>query len=124
MSISGLKNTILDIMAEPCTMLTRTIVEDGLGGFHEVYSDGSEFQAAFRKLDSPQERVAEKQGIKETYRLTVAKGLIVREADVIRRESDGKTYRAINNIKDIETPPTSPLDLAAFDAERWNIPHV
>ena len=127
MSITGIGGTLLDRLSgagleETCVMRTRTIVSDGLGGFKEAYVDGVSFDAVVIKHDTTEDRIAEKQGVKESYTVGVKKGFPLAFHDVFRRTKDGKTYRVTSNIQDKETPGFSPLDLASMNAERWDEP--
>lgn len=119
--ITGLGNTLLDSMRETCTMITRTVVEDGLGGYKEAYVDGVTFEAVVRKNDTTQDRIAEQQGVKESYTVVVQKGFPLRFHDVFRR-SDGNTYQVTSNIQDKETPAASQINIGAVTAERWDLP--
>lgn len=122
MSMTGLGNTMMDALTEQCTMLNRSIAPDGLGGFKEVYADGVTFDAVVRKNDTTQDRIAEKQGIKESYNIVVKKGFPLKFHDVFRRIKDGNTYQVTSNIQDKETPPVSNIDLGVVTAERWDLP--
>ena len=118
--ITGLGNTLLDSMTETCTMRTRTIVPDGLGGYKETYTDGVTFEAVIRKDDTDADRIAEKQGVKESYTVVVQKGFPLQFHDVFRREKDGNTYRVTSNIQDKESPAVSNINIGAVTAERWD----
>lgn len=125
--ITGLGGTLLDYLGgagleETCVMRTRSIVPDSLGGFKEAYVDGVSFEAVVVKNDTTEDRIAEKQGVKESYTVGVSKGFPLRFHDVFRREKDGNTYRVISNIQDKQTPGFSPLNLASVTAERWDEP--
>lgn len=118
--ITGFGNTLLDKMTEKCTMRTRTIVSDGLGGFREAYVDGVAFDAVIRKDDTTQDRIAEKQGVKESYTVVVQKGFPLQFHDVFRREKDQNTYRVTSNIADKEAPAVTKLTIGSVTAERWD----
>lgn len=120
--ITGLGNTLLDSMTETCTMRTRTIVPDGLGGHKEIYTDGVTFEAVIRKDDTDADRIAEKQGVKESYTVVVRKGFPFQFHDVFRRGKDGNTYRVTSNIQDKESPAVSNINIGAVAAERWDEP--
>jgi hypothetical protein len=122
MSFTGLGNTLMDGLTEKCTMQNRTIVPDGLGGYKDAYVDGVTFDAVIRKDDTTQDRIAEKQGIKESYTVVVQKGFPLTFHDVFRREKDGNTYRVTSNIQDKETPAVSNINIGAVRAERWDLP--
>lgn len=123
-NITGRGGTLLDGLAESCTMRTRTIIEDGLGTYKEAYVDGVTFEAVIRKDDTTADRIAEKQGVKESYTVVVQKGFPLAFHDVFRREKDGNTYRVTSNIKDKEAPEASTVKVGAVTAERWDEPNA
>lgn len=122
MSITGIGGTLLDTMIESCTVLTRQIVPDGLGGYKEAYVPGVTFEAVIRKDDTAADRIAEKQGVKESYTVVVTKGFPLAFHDVFRRSKDGNTYQVTSNIQDKEAPDASTIKIASVTAERWDLP--
>jgi len=120
--ITGLGNTLLDSMTETCTMRNRSIVPECFGGHKETYVDGVTFEAVIRKDDTDADRIAEKQGVKESYTVIVRKGFPLAFHDVFRREKDGNTYRVTSNIQDKQSPAVSNINIGAVTAERWDEP--
>lgn len=123
-NISGRGDTLLDSMAEECVMLTRAVVSDGLGGFTNSWVDGVTFSAMIRKDSTTQDKIAERQGVKEGYTVVVQKGFPIVKYDVFRRKLDGKTYRVTSNIQDSEAPAASTVKIGAVTAERWDLPNA
>lgn len=113
--------TLVDSMMESCTMLDAATVADGQGGFSKTWVEGAKFQAAFTKASSIEAKIAEKQGVTELYTITVRKGTALEYHDIIRRDSDGTTYRVTSNIKDSESPKVSTLNMGTVSAERWEL---
>lgn len=122
--VTGRGDTLLDSMSEECTLLNRAVTPDGFGGFKEVYTDGVSFFAMIRKDDTVQDRIAEKQGVKESYTVVVMRGFPLKNTDVFRREKDGNTYRVMSNIQDKEAPAASTIKIGAVTAERWDVPNA
>lgn len=122
--ITGVGNTLLDSMVENCVMRNRAVVPDGLGGYRDSYTDGVTFEAVIRKDDTVQDRIAEKQGVQESYTVVVMRGFPLKNTDVFRREKDGKTYRVTSNIQDKEAPAASTIKIGAVTAERWDEPNA
>lgn len=113
--------SLIDVMMEPCVMLDRRTVPDGMGGFVHEWVDGAEFRAAVIKNNSLEGRVAEKQGVTELYTVTVDKGLTLMYHDVFRRVSDGQVFRVTSNIRDSETPSVATFQIGQVTAERWEL---
>lgn len=124
MSFTGRANTLLDGMAEACTMIEKRTVPDGLGGFTNAWVDGAEFLAVIRKDDSIEAKLAEKQGVAEVYTIVVQKGLPLEYHDVLRREATGEIFRVTSNVADKQAPDASTLAIARVSAERWTLPNA
>lgn len=113
--------SLVDKMMEDCTMLDKRTTSDGLGGYTTEWVDGAKIRAAIVKNSSIQAKIAEKSGVTEVYRITVGKGTPLVYHDVIRRDSDGATFRVTSNIKDSETPAVASFQFGQVDAERWEL---
>ena len=114
--------SLIDTMKETCTMLDKTTVSDGMGGFVQQWADGATFTAAIVKDNTTQGRIAEKQGVTELYTVTVDKGLTLDFHDVFRRDSDGAIFRVTSNITDSKTPAVATFAFGQVSAERWVLP--
>lgn len=108
---------------EPCRMLDRKSVPDGLGGFNYEWTDGAEFDAAVVKDNTLAARVAEKQGVTEVFTVTVPMNVKMEFHDVFKRLSDGCTFRVTSNTKDSHTPKVASFQFGQFTAERWELPN-
>ena len=104
-----------------CTMVDRTTVPDGVGGFTRTWVDGASFKAAVVKDNSLAARVAEKQGVTELYTVSVPKGVTLEFHDVFRREEDQQIFRVTSNTIDSETPPVATFQIGQVTAERWEL---
>lgn len=115
---------ILPDMAAQCTMLDHVTVNvpDGQGGLKNRYADGAKFTATLVKLSSSDVRVAERQGLAEQYNVIVPRGLALKKGDVLKRDSDGLTFRCTSNTRDSEAPNMSAVQIAVCGAERWDVP--
>lgn len=113
--------SLIDEMKEPCVMLDRQTVPDGLGGFTREWREGAQFSAAIVKDSTMQARIAEKQGVTEVYTVTVSKGLTLDYHDVFRRISDGAVFRVTSNVIDSETPARASFQIGQVTAERWEL---
>ena len=121
-NITGRGDTLLDRMSEKCTLLSRAVTLDGYGATTETYTDDAVFWAAIRKDATAADRIAEKQGVKESYTVVVSLGISLQYADVFRRDKDGQTYRVTSNVMDKEAPSASTVKIGAVTAERWDLP--
>lgn len=113
--------SLIDVMMEECTMMDRSTVSDGMGGFDYVWTEGATFSAAIVKNSSIEARIAEKEGVTEVYTVTVPKGTVLNFHDVFKRNDDGAIFRVTSNISDSETPSVSTFQIGQVTAERWNL---
>ena len=115
--------SLLEEAFEPFRMVDKRTVPDGMGGYTKEWIDGIGFEAALDKDNDLQGRVAEKQGVTSVYTITTRKdiNLDYHDHNVIRRVSDGLTYRITGNIKDSQTPESAGLQYAWVHAERWDL---
>lgn len=102
-----------------CTMIDKSTVADGYGGFDTVWTDGAEFQAAIVLDSSMQARIAEKEGVTALYTVTTAKSINLQYHDVFRRVSDGKIFRVTSDGDDKHTPESAGLNMRQVSAEEW-----
>ena len=111
--------SLIDTMMEPCTMIDRRTVPDGMGGFTTQWIDGAAFEAAIVKDNTLNARVAEKEGVTEVYTVTVPQSVSLDFHDVFRRESDGAIFRVTSNIIDSKSPSVATFHIGQVTAERW-----
>ena len=113
---------MLDDYRYTCVLLEYVRVPDGLGGSVMSWTDGMEFDVAFELDASPEEIVAEKQGLSRTYKAYVHKNMSLKYHDVFRRKEDDKIFRVTKDGDDKKTPHTSALDARCLELERWELP--
>lgn len=114
--------SLLDEAMQKCTLLNKTTVADGYGGYRTAYVNGAEFDAAIVFDTSVEARVAEKQGVTSLYTVTTRRNLTLEYHDVFRREDDGKIFRVTSDGDDKKTPLTAGLNMRQVTAEEWEIP--
>ncbi len=117
---SGFGDMLTPAMTD-CTRMVRS--EEGTSlGPAEAYSAGKGFRAYLRKDTSPENRVAERQGMEEQYTVIVPAGVTLMRDEVFRREADGLTFRCTSSTVDGEAPAMASLQIAKCTAKRWDIP--
>ena len=110
---------MFDQMVE-CAMLDRTTVPDGFGGFVPRWTQGASFKAAIVYNSSIQARVAEVQGVKGMYTVTVPDSVQMEYHDVFVRIGDGVVFRCVSK-DDNKTPAAASFHVRTFNAEEWAI---
>ena len=115
--------TLIHSMMTPITRMRRVDVRpDGLFGAEAQYYPVGTFKGALLKDSSAEARLAERQALREEYTLVVPEGVALAQGDVIRRDSDGLTFRLTSNTCDGEAPAASNVRIARATCERWDIP--
>ena len=111
--------SLLTDALEKCTMIDKTTVNDGYGGYTTAWKDGATFDAAIVFDSSMQARTAEKQGVSSLYTVTTTKAVILEYHNVFRREKDGKIFRVTSDGDDKYTPKSATLNMRQVTAEEW-----
>lgn len=111
---------LYDLM-EPVILMDKKRVSDGAGGFVVAWVEGAEIDAAVIYNGSMQTKIAEAEGSKDTYKVAVHKSNALDNHDVIKRVSDGKTFRLTTDSDDMKTPDISSIDVRVYWAEEWEL---
>jgi head-tail adaptor len=112
---------IIDERKEPCTLLEKTRVPDGEGGWETAWVDGPTFEATITHASSIEARVAESEGMASTFTVWLEKGTPLDFHDVFRREKDGQIFRVTSQGGDEESPDRATFQLMHVSAERWQL---
>lgn len=113
---------LLESMMEPCVTLIPASVSDCAFGQDMTWIDGASFDAVIIKQSTPEERVAEKQGVAEGFTVVTQKGFGLAYHDVFRRMTDGMIFRVTSHQLDAEAPAASTVQIGKVTAERWELP--
>ena len=112
---------LIDCMMVPCVFMEKRQEPDGSGGKKTVWEDGNPLSAAIIRDTSTEARIAEAAGTVETYTVTVSRSVHLKYHDVIKRLSDGKTFRITSDNEESKTPVCTALDIAQSTAEAWRL---
>lgn len=115
--------SLLSEAMESCTMIDKTTVPDGYGGFTTAWKDGAGFNSAIVLDTSMEARTAEKAGVTALYTVTTAKTINLQYHDVFRRERDKKIFRVTSDGDDKHTPASAGLNMRQVTAEEWTLPN-
>lgn len=113
--------SLLSEAMEKCTVINKSIVNDGYGGYAVRWTDGAVIEAAVTLDNSTEAKLAEASGVTDMYRITTSRTLNLQYHDVIRRESDGKILRVTSDGDDKKTPRSAGLDMRVVSAEEWEL---
>ena len=113
--------SLIECMMTPCVFMVANREPDGSGGFNTTWEQGEEFMAALYRDTSTEARIAEAAGTVKAYTVTVRRGVSLKYHDVIKRLSDGETFRITSDNGEKKTPPCTALNLAQSTAEAWRL---
>lgn len=114
--------SLIENMMEPFAYMDKRRQPDGEGGYIVTWIQSNDtFQAIAKHDTTITARVAEKDGMKSTYDLYTAKTIPLDYGTVVKRLSDGVTFRITSEPEDRRTPAGSDMDLQICTAERWDL---
>ena len=113
--------SLLDSFSSGFHLMDRRTAPDGEGGFTTSWEEGAAINISLKFDTSMEARRAEQDGMKSVYTLLCPRGCMLRYHDVVRRDSDGVTFRITSNAGEQYTPDSSALNLTAVTAEKWEL---
>ena len=111
--------TLIDTFKVPCTLVEKTRVSDGEGGWVTQWADSVKFEAAIVLDSSINARIAESQGVTGVYTVTTDRKVIMEFHDVFRRDSDSQIFR-VTKVLD-PTPGVATFQFNQVQAEEWSL---
>lgn len=115
--------SLMDEAMENFIIINVAKVDDGIGGYKTVYSDGATIKGALEFLNSIEGRKAEAQGVTSIYNLYTKKNIILENHEILRRVGDGKIFRITSDGDDDYTPNSASLNLRMVSVEEWELKH-
>lgn len=112
---------LIDCMMTPCVFMEKKQTPDGSGGYSTEWTEGEQLNAAIVRDTSTEARIAEAAGTVELYTITVSRSVHLAYHAVIKRLSDGKTFRITSDNAEKKTPVFTALDIAQSNAEAWRL---
>ena len=112
---------LIDCMMVPCVFMVKKQTPDGSSGNNSEWAEGKPLKAAIVRDTSTEARIAEAAGTVEMYTITVSRSVHLEYHAVIKRLSDGKTFRITSDNSEKKTPVFTALDIAQSNAEAWRL---
>lgn len=113
--------SLIDCMMESCVFMEQKRTPDGSGGYNTEWAEGKPFRAVITLDTSTEARAAEAAGTVDMYTISVSRSVHLEYHAVIKRLSDGKTFRITSDNADKKTPVCTALDIAQSTAEAWRL---
>ena len=114
--------SLLDEYSEEYVIVDRTTVSDGMGGYRIVWKDGATIKGALAVATQSEVTVAGAMNEKVTHTMLIDKSVLLEYHSVLRRQSDGKTFRVTTRGAEDKTPSSSSLNKRKIALEEWEIP--
>lgn len=113
--------SLLDEYSEDFVLMEKTRIPDGEGGGITTWTEGMALRMAQRHDSTIQAQIAEKEDTASTYTFFVDKAMKLEAGDVVKRVSDGETFKITQNSAEDITPRSSALNLTMVTAKRWEL---
>lgn len=110
-----------DYMNTPFCLLDRVSTADPFGGVVYTYVEGAHFAAGMVTNATTEMQIAEQSGAKSVYTLVVDRHTVLERGQLVRRLTDGSTYRITAPTRDMQTPEQSALKFAQTTMERVEV---
>lgn len=115
-------NLIGMFMADFARLEPGERIPDGQGGYAVQWREAGRLRAALTAKRSAQGVSAEKRTVSEVYNVTTDVGAHLTSGDVLRRLSDGATFRVTSNYTYTSPPKCAGFSFERVTAERWDLP--
>ena len=112
---------LVDCMMTDCVLMEKKRTPDGSGGYITEWTEGERIRAAITRSNSMEARIADAAGTVEVYNVAVSRSVHLAYHAVIKRVSDGKTFRITSDNAENRSPVCATLDLAISTAEAWRL---
>lgn len=113
--------SLLDEYFESFTLLNKIRSDDGYGGIITTWQDGTNIDGAMVLNNSSIATIAQAIRERDSYTFTVRKHIELDLYDVLRRDSDGKIFRIMNDSDENKTPASARLNMRQYSAEEWTL---
>lgn len=113
--------SLIESMMVPCVFMVPVRTADGSGGHKTNWEDGEPLKAAIVRDTSTEARIADAAKTVEQYTVTVSRSVHLKYHAVIKRLSDGKTFRITSDNAEMKAPNCTALDIAQSTAEVWRL---
>lgn len=113
--------SLIDEMMEPFCVMQKDATPDGAGGNTAVWTEGAPFDAAVTTRQSVVQRIGDKPTLYTTLSLYAPRDIGLKTHDVIKRLSDGATFRLKGNSNNMRTPESASFSFSVTEVEEWGL---
>lgn len=113
--------SLYENMMEEFIIMEKKRVSDGEGGFITTWGEGVTIKAVAVQNTTMEAKIAEKQGVTSTWKITTSKNVSLEYHDVLKCLRTGQIFRITSKGGEIISPSFSPIDLSQVEAEAWEL---
>ena len=115
--------SLIESMMEDAVIMLPECGSDGEGGQNVRYREGNKIRAVFAMTNAVKITAAEKAALENVFTITTGRETVLQFHDIVKRRSDGRTFRITSNSNDKKTPASSAMyPFAQVQAEEWRLP--
>ena len=114
--------SLLENAYEDFDVMDPVSVDDGYGGTTQTWTEGITIKGAMTKNTSAQAQIAQAMKATGAYTLIVKKDTVLNFHNVLKRKSDGKVFRLVNDSDDRKTPTGAALNMRLYNCEEYVLP--
>ena len=112
---------LYDVMMEDFIIMDKVRESDGEGGFSTTWKEGATIKAVAVQNTTMEAKIAEKQGVTSTWKITTKKNVQLDYHDVIKCKRTGTIYRITSRGGTVVSPELSSIDISQVEAETWEL---
>lgn len=113
--------SLYENMMEEFIIMDKKRVSDGEGGFITDWQDGVTIKAVAVQNTTMEAKIAEKQGVTSTWKITTSKKINLEYHDVLKCVRTGQIFRITSKGGEVVSPEVATLDISQVEAEEWEL---
>lgn len=113
--------SLYENMMEEFIIMDKKRTSDGEGGFITEWEEGASIKAVAVQNTTMEAKIAEKQGVTSTWKITTSKSISLEYHDVLKCVRTGQIFRITSKGGEVVSPTMSSLDISQVEAEAWEL---
>lgn len=121
MSVNEMGSLLDDMMEDFARLTLAEEISDGMGGRAQAWAEGETFRAFLREDRAGESAEAQRMAEAPKFTLVTPWAVELGYHEIVKRLSDGTTYRMLSDTRNKRPPVLSAIHIAAASCERWEI---
>lgn len=113
--------SLYEKMMEEFIIMDKKRVSDGEGGFTTEWEEGATIMAVAVQDTTMEAKIAEKQGVTSTWKITTSKSINLEYHDVLKCVRTEQIFRITSRGGEVVSPKMATLDISQVEAEAWEL---